>query len=996
MSRRQKRGGNAVEKRGDNAVEQRGEAVTIVLSTPTPNPCSPAWWPEEFCRPRTAWILAGAVIAWGALLFGLAAMDRLLWLKIIIGWLVGLWRPDMVNPNPWDLAAVWWCLGVTILAGLVHPAVGLAVLGFLRPWLDGYTYPRDNVYFLWAAGVLFAFWSARVMLRGERIRLKTPLMLLGAFLAVAAATSAASIQFDRTYRELLNWCGYFALFVLAANTLHSRRISNFLLIALAVSMAAETIFSLLHFHYLLPYLRKMVQNPQVLRYFFDTDVMTPELARRFNVNRAFGSMLFPNALAAFLILGLPYHAAAAFTAWRRVKRLWQPAGDAEKSGAWRYRAVAIGAIVWFVVFLALYAGGQFAAMYQYEDASLSSVIIGVGIASAIVALLPAVFFFWVADGYGTAVSGRTMLAAGLSLLTVLQCWALWLTYSRGGMLALIAGGVVGAFLYWSGSIPLPGRGRLAKAAALALAGVVAAGMLLGSVERAQNDAGPSAERTAGPAAENTAGPSAERTAGPAAENTAGPSAEVTEEGLHVTLKDLADPATMALRLTYWRVGWRMFREHFWTGVGLKNFGIAYPKYQYLGAGEVKEAHNSFLQIFCETGIVGGLLMLAFWAWVAVWGAGRVLGQADRSERLILAGLLGGMLAFLAHSAIDINFSHPSLMMFIMVYAGIFCARAAQIPAPPAPEIADNDRHLPSQIAGMGFLLGIALLLGLSARVFALDLALTRVSFINLANQDELIRRYHAGRFFTEEVQYNAWDRKQGKDLPDPRIKFSTAYAFIGNVELLHRFGPVIAPLPDRARGVRRVQPGEAVPPNAVLVITYPVRAIWRGFQAAYRWMDELESYDARFPYDPDLALHLSRWCELMVMVCHGEELAEKRREYMDRMLYWAQTAVRRSPLHADVYMNHGSALWTYAAFAPGPEKAECYRLAIEQFRRATELSPTQVLPPIYQADACRKLADAYQEIGDEANAQRYLQEADALDAQVEALREARRALGLWG
>ena len=523
----------------------------------------------------------------------------------------------------------------------------------------------------------------------------------------------------------------------------------------------------------------------------------------------------------------------------------------------------------------------------------------------------------------------------------------------------------------SRSIPLPGR-RLAKTAALALVGVVAAGMLLGSVERAEN------------------------AAIPAAESTAGPSAEVTEEGLQVTLQDLADPATMALRLTYWRVGWRMFRDHCWTGVGLKNFGIAYPKHQYLGAGEVKEAHNSFLQVFCETGIVGGLLMLAFWAWVAVWGAGRVLGQADRSERLILTGLLGGMLAFLAHSAIDINFSHPSLMMFIMLYAGIFCARAAQIPAAPAPGIADSDRHLPSQIAGMAFLLGMALLLGLSVRVFALDLALTRVSFINLGNQDELMRRYHAGRFFTEEVQYNAWDRKQGKDLPDPRIRFSTAYAFIGNVELLHRFGPVIAPLPDRTRGARRVQPGEPVPPNAVLVITYPVRAIWRGFQAAYRWIDELESYDARFPYDPDLALHLSRWCELMVTVCHGEELEEKRREYMDRLLYWAQTAVHRSPLHADVYMNYGGALWTYAAFAPGPEKAECYRLAIEQFRRAAELTPTQVLPPIHQADACRKLAEAYLEIGDDANADRYLQEAEALDAQVEALRQARRALGLWG
>lgn len=942
---------------------ERAETAPRIPSAPQD---AAGWWPDEFCRPRTACFLVGAIVAWGALLFGLAAANRLLWLKIIIGWLIGLWRPDMVNPYPWDLAIVGWCLGTTVLAGLIHPAAGLAVLGFLRPWLDGYTYARDNIYFFWAACILFALWAARVMLRGERIRAKMPLALLAGFLAVAAITSAASIQYGRSFRELLLWSGYFALFVLTANSIRTRRTANFLLIALAVTMAAQTIFSLLHFYYLLPFLRTMMaRHPQLLQYYFDTDVMTPELARRFNVNRAFGSMLFPNALAAFLILVLPYHAAAALAQWQRVRALWRPEEAAGGRTAQRYRALALGVTVWFGVFFVLYACGQFAALYQYEDAAISSMVVGVGIAAAILALLPAVLFFWIADGYGAAMAGRTLLAAGLSVLTALQCWALWLTYSRGGMLALFAGTGAVAALYWGRRLPLMGR-WLTRVAALALIAAVGAGALMGASE-------------APSAVENTEA------------TTAGPSREVTQEGIHVSMKDLADPATFSLRLSYWRVGMRMFWNHFWTGVGLRNFGTAYPKYQHLGAGEVTEAHNSFLQIFCETGVVGGLLMAAFWAWIVLAGVRGVLRESNRQEQAICAALLAGILAFLAHSLIDINFSHPSLMMFLMLYAGLLCARLTA-DSGAQPTTLSERHHLPSQVAGLAFLLGAALLLGMSMRVYVQDLALTRVSFINLKNQDDLNRRFQAGRFLCYEVPSITWNQSQGKELPDPRIAVATVDALLGDINLLHEFGPIAAPLADRAKGMRRVQPGEPMPSNAILVIGKPWRAIYRGRNAAFQWIDELEYHDSRFPHDVDLALHLSYWCELMVLSCVHEALAEQRKEYLDRMIYWAETAVRRSPMHADVYMNYGRLLWTRADFVSGPEKETSYRLAIEQFQKAAQLNATQILPLVYLADGYRHLSKAYREIGNTANADRFMQQADETEAQWKQLQQARQAL----
>ncbi len=44
----------------------------------------------------------------------------------------------------------------------------------------------------------------------------------------------------------------------------------------------------------------MIADPRQLLIQFSTPELTPELAHRLNINRAFGSFLFANALAAFL------------------------------------------------------------------------------------------------------------------------------------------------------------------------------------------------------------------------------------------------------------------------------------------------------------------------------------------------------------------------------------------------------------------------------------------------------------------------------------------------------------------------------------------------------------------------------------------------------------------------------------------------------------------------------------------------------------------------
>ena len=213
--------------------------------------------------------------------------------------------------------------------------------------------------------------------------------------------------------------------------------------------------------------------------------------------------------------------------------------------------------------------------------------------------------------------------------------------------------------------------RIAATSALVLMG---AGLLWGAVVQAPMA---DAQRPAQEAAKTTDGQAAQ--AGEsvkAQQNKAAPKkvTQVTDAGQNVSVKDLLNPATAGLRLTYWKVGLAMFMDNFFTGVGLGNFGVAYYSYQPVGAPYVKEAHNGFLQAFSETGILGGSLFCFTWIYFLVWGARRILAEQDRQERIVLVALYTGILAFLLHSLVDLNFSLSTNVMYFMILCGLFCAR----------------------------------------------------------------------------------------------------------------------------------------------------------------------------------------------------------------------------------------------------------------------------------------------------------------------------------
>jgi O-antigen ligase len=116
--------------------------------------------------------------------------------------------------------------------------------------------------------------------------------------------------------------------------------------------------------------------------------------------------------------------------------------------------------------------------------------------------------------------------------------------------------------------------------------------------------------------------------------------------------------SVVTRLAYWRGAWQMFRDHPLTGVGLGAFPAMYPQYGHSSAKleRLEKAHNDYLQLLTEAGLVGGLLL--------VWFLFELLRQARRQlrrldewpsqERALLVGAYVALLGLAVHSFLDFN------------------------------------------------------------------------------------------------------------------------------------------------------------------------------------------------------------------------------------------------------------------------------------------------------------------------------------------------------
>jgi O-antigen ligase len=135
------------------------------------------------------------------------------------------------------------------------------------------------------------------------------------------------------------------------------------------------------------------------------------------------------------------------------------------------------------------------------------------------------------------------------------------------------------------------------------------------------------------------------------------------------------------RLALWQDTIRVVRDFPLTGTGLNTYGIAMLHYQTVQDGsQYIEAHNDYLQILTEGGLLLGLpILLALLLFIReVWRRFRE-GADDLPTYWLRAGAVTGMSAIAVQEISDFTLQMPGAAVLFVVLAAVAIHRPAALP-----------------------------------------------------------------------------------------------------------------------------------------------------------------------------------------------------------------------------------------------------------------------------------------------------------------------------
>lgn len=117
---------------------------------------------------------------------------------------------------------------------------------------------------------------------------------------------------------------------------------------------------------------------------------------------------------------------------------------------------------------------------------------------------------------------------------------------------------------------------------------------------------------------------------------------------------------------------RMFEQHPVMGWGLGTFPVVYPKYRTFATDLfVNEAHNDFVQLLVETGVLGFVAGIALLAMVYTRGFRRINRTLFGSWRSVAVGAsLVGVTGLAVHSLFDFNLQIPANALLFYVLCAV--------------------------------------------------------------------------------------------------------------------------------------------------------------------------------------------------------------------------------------------------------------------------------------------------------------------------------------
>ena len=129
-----------------------------------------------------------------------------------------------------------------------------------------------------------------------------------------------------------------------------------------------------------------------------------------------------------------------------------------------------------------------------------------------------------------------------------------------------------------------------------------------------------------------------------------------------------DPSTG--RAHFWNVTIDIIRAHPLIGTGLGAFGVVYTRYDtHNGLYRLEQAHNDYLQVLSDGGVVGAALGLFFI--IALFRMGMQRRESgDEFRRGVATGALAGCFAVLVHSFFDFTLHTTSNALLFLILAAL--------------------------------------------------------------------------------------------------------------------------------------------------------------------------------------------------------------------------------------------------------------------------------------------------------------------------------------
>jgi hypothetical protein len=120
------------------------------------------------------------------------------------------------------------------------------------------------------------------------------------------------------------------------------------------------------------------------------------------------------------------------------------------------------------------------------------------------------------------------------------------------------------------------------------------------------------------------------------------------------------------RTEFWREALAVFTRHPLVGDGYHSLASATVRYEPAAWAQSQFAHDGYLQALTDGGLLLAVPFLAAIAVIAWWAlrrfGGLVAARRGVTPDLLMVGIATALLGALAHSAVDFDWSHPSIMI----------------------------------------------------------------------------------------------------------------------------------------------------------------------------------------------------------------------------------------------------------------------------------------------------------------------------------------------